>query len=189
MPIELESKVRVPSHERVRAQLRAAGATYVGRVLETNHIFDREDGSLRRAGCGLRVRSIELLDGEGPGATLTFKGPRQKSGFKRREELEVTIGDVGVMTSVLAALGYCKRLLFQKCRESWRMNDCLVELDEVPVFGTFVEVEGPSESVIISVLDRLELSNSELISAGYVSMLAKHAAEQGGGSREFRLES
>lgn len=178
MPIELESKVRVSSHEPIQERLRASGATYIGRVLETNRILDREDGALREAGCGLRVRSITVLDGQCPGPTLTFKGPRQKSAFKQREELEVSINDAKTMTAILVALGYRERIMFEKRRESWRLGECHVELDEVPLLGKFVEVEGPTETAIGSVLDQLELSDQDLISRGYVGMLAQRVERE-----------
>jgi adenylate cyclase class IV len=91
--IELECKVAVDSHEPVRTWLREAGAKYVGRVLETNRLFDRADRSLMSGGCGLRVRSVEILDGAGPQSTLTLKGPLQAGVYKRREEIEVAVGD------------------------------------------------------------------------------------------------
>lgn len=172
MPIELECKVRVPSLVPIRDRLRAAGAKYVGRVLETNRLFDRPDGSLQQAGCGLRVRSVEVLDGRGPAASLTYKGPRTPSMFKRREEIEVDIGDSEAMTEVLHALGYTERVVFEKRRESWLLGPCRVELDELPKLGTFVEVEGPDEAAIRTGMGALGFSESGSIKQGYVSMVA-----------------
>jgi len=63
MALEIEAKFRVASHEPVRVALRGQGAALIGRVMETNTTFDRPDGSLRRAGCGLRVRSSRAEDG------------------------------------------------------------------------------------------------------------------------------
>ena len=65
MPVELECKIRVASHAPLREKLRSAGARRVGSVMETNTLFDRPDCSLQRDGCGLRVRSTVVLDGEG----------------------------------------------------------------------------------------------------------------------------
>ena len=50
MPFETEAKLRVDAHEPVRDRLRAGGATFIEKVIETNVIFDRPDGSLRRQG-------------------------------------------------------------------------------------------------------------------------------------------
>lgn len=171
--MELESKVRVESHDEIRRRLRAAGGHYVGRIQETNRIFDDAAGRLRASGRGLRVRSVEVLDGTGPGATLTYKGPRRPGALKCREEREVSIDDAGAAVSILEALGYRQRIVFEKRREQWRLRGCRVELDEVPTLGCFVEVEGPTEEVIVEVMAQLGLSREDHLSAGYVAMLAE----------------
>jgi adenylate cyclase, class 2 len=139
--VELEAKIKVDSHDDVRASLRRAGATFVGRYVEQNTIFDRADGSLRRSGCGLRVRSVETVEGERMDATCTFKGPVQASEYKRREEVETRVADAEGLVRVLVAVGFESAVTFEKRRESWRLDGCRVELDDVPLLGTFVEVE------------------------------------------------
>ena len=172
MPVELECKVRVEDHSGVRAGLKRAGATCVGRVLETNRLFDGANGSLRLSGCALRVRTTTVIDGSGPGSTLTYKGPRQAGPFKRREEIEVVVEDAVAMVNILGALGLAERFLFEKRRETWTLDACTVELDEVPRLGRFVEVEGPDEGAIRSVLRRVGLEGAASIRESYVSMLA-----------------
>ncbi|MFQ5423160.1 MAG: class IV adenylate cyclase [Phycisphaerae bacterium] len=172
MPVELECKVRVEHHTEVRAGLKRAGATWVGRVLETNRLFDRADGSLRSSGCALRVRTVTVLDGSGPDSRLTYKGPQQAGSFKRREEIEVVVEDAAAMVDILGALGLAERFLFEKRRETWALDACTVELDEVPGLGRFVEVEGPDEDTIHRVLGRVGLNGAASIRESYVSMLA-----------------
>lgn len=185
MSVELECKVAVPDHEPVRRALKAAGATFVGRVLEVNRLFDRSDGSLVASGRGLRVRSTTALEGAAPGATLTYKGPRQSSTFKLREEIEVGVDDAVSMANVLGALGFIERFRFEKRRESWRMAPCLIELDELPVLGWFVEVEGPDEATIRRVLQQLGVERVEPIRESYVTLLSAGADATGSGVVEF----
>ena len=174
MAIELECKVRVESLATVRERLKAAtGAEFVGRVLEENRLFDREDGSLRRAGCGLRVRSTRVVEGTAQSPTLTYKGPRAPGPFKRREEIELQIADAATMGEILHALGYSERVIFEKRRESWRLPPCRVELDELPRLGTFVEVEGPSEAAVREALTTLAIADREPVSQTYVSMVVE----------------
>lgn len=175
MPTELEAKIPVDSHDALRSALRNAGAAYVGRVLETNHLLDRADCSLRDTGCGLRVRKIEILDGDGPGATMTFKGPKQSGEFKKREEHETPVADADATLAILRGLGYTRELVFEKRRETWRMGDCTIELDELPVLGRYVEVEGPSSRAIQDVLKALNLDATKSITESYVAMLAEKA--------------
>jgi len=187
--IELEIKIRVESHESIRAALRDAGAEYVSHVLETNRLLDLPDGALLKAGCGLRVRSVDVLDGDGPKTTLTYKGPREAGPVKRREELEVAVEDAAAMTSVLKALGYGERIVFEKRRESWRMDDCRVELDEVPLLGTFVEIEGPTEASIEAVRQRLGLAGHAIEPRTYVALLTERGDDDAADPRVFRFES
>ncbi|MBK8270734.1 MAG: class IV adenylate cyclase [Planctomycetes bacterium] len=187
MPTELESKLRVDSHEPVREKLRAAAAAYVGRVKETNRILDTDDGRLLNSGCGLRIRRVEILDGNGPKATVTFKGPRVVGKFKQREEWETQLDDADAMTAILAALGFKDRILFEKRRETWRLGECTIELDDVAQLGLFVEVEGPSESAIDAVLALIGLDGDSPIHESYIALLMKGENIAQGETRSFRF--
>lgn len=187
MPTELESKMKVDSHQTTRDRLRDAGAVYVGNVLETNRILDRPDGHLLRTGCGLRIRRIRILEGAGPRDSITFKGVKIPGKFKQREEHETQIDDADALSAILAALGYSDKIVFEKRRESWRLNTCTVELDELPQLGFFVEVEGPSESEVESTLIRLGLSDQQSITDSYVALLMAGRAPLTSQIVEFRF--
>jgi adenylate cyclase class 2 len=187
MPHEIEAKLKVPSHEPVRRRLREVGAERLGAAVETNVILDRGDGSLRKQGCGLRVRSARSVDGPGTVATLTFKGPRQPGALKIREEIEVEVADGERLLNLMKALGLVEVLWYQKRRESWRMSGCRVELDEPPHLGLFVEIEGPSESAVFAARAELGLEHTELVHASYVSMLVSYCEREGISDRRLRL--
>ncbi|RME41826.1 MAG: CYTH domain-containing protein, partial [Planctomycetota bacterium] len=161
MAQEIEAKFRVSSHDPVRARLQACGAKPLGCVLERNRIYDRQDGSLRAAGCGLRLRTISQEDGTSGQGTLTFKGPVGPGPFKSREEIETGITDPAALEAILDRLGLLPILVYDKRRESWAWNGCRIELDEVPRLGRFVEIEGPDEKTIAAVRDRLGLGRAD----------------------------
>jgi len=171
MPVETEAKLRVSSHEPLRARLLALGARRVGSVLETNHIFDSPTRSLLANDQGLRVRRIETIDGAGEPATLTYKGPRDAGLLKRRREIELVISDAEAARAMLAALGFQEVLTFQKRRERWRLEACRIELDELPHLGCFIEVEGPDVQNVQDVLERLGLGNETIVPQSYIAML------------------
>ncbi len=179
MPLEIELKVRVESHEPLRMRLRAEGAEFVATVLESNRIYDRPEGSLRRAGCGLRVRSSRVLEGSGGGAKMTFKGPATRGVFKTREEVEVRVDDADAAGELLERLGFTRRLEYEKRRERWRLGECIVELDEPARLGLFVEIEGPGDKVIRNVQERLGLGSFEHVSTSYVEMAVRYCEEHG----------
>jgi len=186
MPLEIETKLRVDSHEPVRERLRAEGAARLGQVMERNRIFDRPDGSLRAEGCGLRVRSARNeVDGE-THATLTFKGPVRPGAMKSREEIEIRIDDAEAAAELLTRLGFVVILDYDKRRESWSLGDCVVELDEPPALGLFVEIEGPDEAGIRRVQQSLGLESAPPERSSYVRMLVERA-RAGGEPGRFRL--
>ncbi len=78
----------------------------------------------------------------------------------------------------LKALGFEQVLLFEKDRESWEIEGCKVELDTLPEFGTFVEIEGPSEEEVRAVQGRLGLGD---LGAGAGEGTAKWWGEHLGG--------
>ncbi len=185
MATEIELKVRVDSHESVRERLKALGGEYVGTVIERNTMLDRSDRSLRAAGCGLRVRATTVLDGKNPGSKITFKGPSQSSTLKWREEVEAKVENGDDAIAVLERLGFSRSVEYHKKRERWRLDDCVVELDEPAKLGLFVEIEGPGEESIRRVQQRLGLESSHHISSSYVDMTVRYCEEHG--IRDCRL--
>jgi adenylate cyclase class 2 len=183
MGVEIEAKMKVDDLQAVRLLLHHHGAKPLGRHLETNIFFDTPDRSLLARDEGIRLRrSRDVVSGREE-YVLTSKGPRQQGELKSREELETTVGDIQAMTAILARLGFVQTFSFEKKRESWQLEGCHVELDELPVFGTFVEVEGPSEQVVQRVRDLLGLRDVPLVKPSYIAMVAKYLEEQGGGAR------
>ncbi len=51
------------------------------------------------------------------------------------------------------------------------MDECLVELDELPQLGCFVEIEGPDEEAVMSVRDVLHLDDRPLVNKSYSAMV------------------
>ncbi len=188
MSLEIELKIKIDDPAPLRDRLAACGATPVSRVAEENHIFDRADQSLYAAGCGLRVRATTDLDTPGPQAgTLTFKGEQQPGPYKARTELEVGVDRPATACAILEALGYVRVLFFEKRRETWRLGDCTVELDEVPRLGWFVEVEGPTEAVVTATAQTLSLDVQRAIKDTYIALLIDDATATGRSNQDIRF--
>ncbi len=171
MALEIECKYRVESHEPIRRTLANAGGHCDGRFRETNHIYDTTDSALRRAGCGLRLRIWEPESGGDSITELTYKGPIQPGSMKSRDEQEVIVSDAGQMQAILGSLGFVEVLRYRKSRERWRLDDCRIELDDLPLLGLFVEIEGPNEHAIEHVAARLSLPLADRVTETYIPML------------------
>ena len=187
MPVEIEAKMSVESFDPVRARLRDAGAAGPVEHFELNTFFDTEDRSLLAADEGLRLRLDRVVSSGSEKHIITYKGPRQLAALKSREELEVEVSHAEAATQLLERLGYLRTLSFEKRRESWELDRCKVELDELPHLGKFVEVEGPDEASVMRVRERLGLASRPLIKSGYISLLMSYLQERGKATKEVRF--
>ncbi len=183
MPVEIEAKLSVPGFDDVRAILKSIHATSAGSCHETNIFFDSEDRSLLAADKGLRLRKRVSDDDGEVKFIITFKGPRKHGALKSREELELEVATDRDAIALLGAIGYARVFSFEKRRESWTIDGCNVELDELPALGNFVEIEGPNEAAIMKVRETLKLSNRPLVKASYVALLMTSLQEHGDTSR------
>ena len=179
MAIELEAKMRVADLEPVRARLRAAGATGGARVLEVNAFLDTRDKTLLNRDSGLRIRHTRDLGSGDEKDVVTFKGPMQSGQLKRREETEFVVSDGEAARTVFSRLGCEPQLMFEKRRETWRLDGCTVELDELPQLGTFVEIEGPDDATVLRVREMLGLKDEPLVKTGYAHLVSKWLRDHG----------
>jgi len=177
MPLEIELKVRLPQPHNARERLKTLGATWRGRVLEHNQIFDTPDHKLRAAGCGLRIRAAVPLDPNVQSSAtsiLTFKGPRRAGELKIREEIETEIRDAAALRTILNRLGFHEVIGYEKRRESWSLARCEITLDELPRLGWFAEIEAPDPNAIPVVRGQLGLEQAEVVQESYVELAAQH---------------
>jgi len=188
MPNEIEAKMKVEDFGEIRQRLRALSARRVGSEMETNTFFDTPDGSLVREGKGLRVRDSRDRQTGKERHIVTFKGPQQKGELKSREEIEFPVDDGQSAMALLKAIGFEQVLSFEKRRETWELDDCEVVLDELPILGTFVEVEGPDETAVLRLREKLGLGAIPLISTGYATMLSRHLDSSGQPGRTIRFD-
>ncbi|MCF7954885.1 MAG: class IV adenylate cyclase [Phycisphaerae bacterium] len=177
MDHEIECKVKVDSHADVIARLGEIGAEFVGSFLLRDAYFDFAGDELKTADRGLRIR--RQIGDEGEKVIVTYKGPREDNPFKSRQEIETTVGEFDFMSQILLALGMKKNIVIEKKRDIWLYGDCEVCLDELPLLGTFVEVEGENADKISKVLEALSLSGLEHIDDGYARLIKNKLKELG----------
>jgi adenylate cyclase class 2 len=173
MPIEIEKKYRLTAErlEPLRQRLKEAGAEGRGSAeFEENVIY---------TGPGLdparRVLRLRRKEGR---TVFTFK--ERDSGtspVKRQREEETEVADAGALAAILEALGYRPALVYEKRRETWRVAEVEVVLDELP-FGLFAEIEG-EEARILEVEKLLGLDGAEAEHAPYPELTLRHGRKRG----------
>jgi len=182
MRTEIEAKLKVDSIDRVAAGLELVGAEFVHQLIQTDYYFDDAEKSLTKADSCLRLRCESA--GNTEKIFLTFKGPREKTTFKKRQEIEIEVKDADSTEKLLLALGYVKALVFEKRRQLWRLGDCEIALDELPLLGEFVEIEGLDERTIENVRKKLKLEEFPHIPDSYATLMANELDRQGIQKRE-----
>jgi adenylate cyclase class 2 len=175
--MEIEAKIKVPSHDSVLAALRKAKARFVSTVVQTDTYFDTAKGELRAGDSGLRIREIKPIKGP-VDCVVTFKGPRAKGKYKSRPEHETSVGDAAAVAQLFKGLGLSPVVTIQKRRSRYHVGRCNVELDELPLLGAFVEIEGPSEAAIGRVIKKLGIEGPH-IHESYLALVTANPKAKG----------
>lgn len=191
MAIEIEAKMRLHHPDALIARLEELGATLTHQLSETNSYFDTANGSLKSTDQGLRTR-VEVANAGTPDETITtritHKGPRTMGKLKSRVESELDVDNARDAALLLGALGYHHVLSFEKRRIRYELDGCNVELDELPIIGRFLEIEGSSEDAVIAVRAKLGLADEPIIRSSYIAMLKTHQQESHSSESMIKFE-
>jgi adenylate cyclase class 2 len=165
--LEVEVKFLVSDLDPIRQRLLGTGASLVKqRVYELNIRYDNAWQGLLRQGKLLRLRQDKA-------ARLTFKGnPEEtiRSEARVREEFETEVGDFDTLAAILERVGFERQQIYEKYRETFKLGDVEVVLDEMP-YGDFVELEG-DEAALREAADKLGLDWDKRILANYLALMA-----------------
>jgi adenylate cyclase class 2 len=171
MCTEIEAKLKVDSLEEIEHKLAELGADFLAEQLQADYFFDDVNATLTKSDRCLRLR--KQMIGKNESFFLTYKGAKEKSNLKKRQEIEFEIKDADSVRKLLSGLGYEEVLVVEKKRRLWQLGDCEVALDQLPLIGDFVEIEGPDEEKIANTQDKLGLSDLSHITESYASLVAK----------------
>lgn len=141
MAVEVEKKFRLSDKQRnsLRKRLSGLGAACEGEEFEENTLYNGEALELGRA--VLRLRRV------GERAILTYKERiGNRTDIKEQLEKETAIGNADEMEFILEALGLYPIIIYEKRRETWRLGETEIVIDELP-FGLYMEIEGEEKSI------------------------------------------
>jgi adenylate cyclase class 2 len=170
--LEREIKLQFESTDAARAAVLATGATPLhGRRLQEDCLLDTTNDDLRRRRSALRVRQ------DGGRCLLTFKGPVQSATLKIREEVETIVGDGMLLMRILEELGFHVWFRYEKYREEFALDDCIIAIDETPV-GVFVEIEG-GDGGIAAAAQLLGRGPGDYVLDSYRGLFVRHCEQLG----------
>jgi len=167
--IERERKYRL-SEDRVgdlRDRLVSLGQ-WLSREAEADVYFDHPRLQLAASDQRLRLR-FRGTDGS---RELTFKGPpRFDHGDKLRLEVTSELAGRGI-EEILGQLGFARIQQFVKLRESYRVGNAIVAIDEIDEVGWFCEIEALADNVSLdSVAVALGLDAADLQPRSYSELI------------------
>jgi len=168
MYVEIEVKLKVNSLDEVERKLAEFGADFQAEQLQTDYLFDDANAMLIKTDRCLRLRRQSVAGSER--FFLTYKGAKEKSNFKKRQEIEIEIIEAQSTQKLLSALGYDKVMVVEKKRRLWHLGGCSVALDRLPLLGAFVEIEGPDDKTIADVQQSLGLADLTHIAKSYAQL-------------------
>ncbi len=146
---EIEVKILEVNPAEIRKKLKALGAQkfFDG---EVHAIYlDTPDKSIKKSDMVLRVRTA------GDRVELCVKGKREKSVFKKSEEIEVTTSSFKDTLAILEMLGFHPWHESRRRRECYRLNNIKFDMDHYKTMPSFLEVEAPTEKEVETYVKKL----------------------------------
>jgi len=171
MCTEIEAKLKVDSLQEIAEKLDGLGAEFLEEQMQTDNYFDDANGVLTKTDRCLRLR--RQIEGKSERFFLTYKGAKEKDNLKKRKELEIEVKDLDSTAKLLSALGYEQTLVVEKKRRIWQLGSCSVCLDELPLLGSFLEIEGPDGQEITDVQRDLGLANLPHVPESYAKLISE----------------
>ena len=140
MSKEIEAKFFVNDFASIREKLSSISATCSKpRTLMRRYTYTLVEKSNASSHEWARVRD------EGDKITMAYKLAFDTARADGTEEIEIIVNDFDAAATLMSKLGFNDRLHQESYRETWKYGDFQITLDEWPVIGTFVEIEGPNE--------------------------------------------
>ncbi|MBU1261161.1 MAG: class IV adenylate cyclase [Planctomycetes bacterium] len=186
MALEIELKLKVDDFGPIKEKLKQLGAEFEGDFFQADAYYDDCEDSLINSDRCLRIRKHKNHLGEA--IELTYKGARENHRFKSRREIGLKVEKAEELAELFQELGYKEKLTFEKKRGLWEFGGCKVALDELPMLGKFVEIEGPNDNMIERAQKELGLGNLKHTPQSYAHLMEEAIAKTGSKKRRISFD-
>lgn len=156
MKPEIEAKFLDVDHDALRAKLKEIGAACEKpmRLMKRKN-YDFPDGRLGKVRGWVRLRDE---DGK---ITLSHKQLNDRT-LHGTQEVSVSVDSFGNADAFLQSIGLQSISYQETKRESWRLEEFEIELDEWPWAKPYIEIEGPTEDALKDLSKKLGLDWSNV---------------------------
>lgn len=173
---ELETRIMDINVDEIRSILLKNGAEKVKSEDQINDIYDFEDGRLLSQKGYARIRTVNDKLNNKTVYFMTTKKMLSQDRFKVMEENETIIDNKKMGEGIFKSLGLVLKESNKKYRESYKINDCLIEIDiNDKNFCPFpyLEIETTSEEKLESVVKLLGYTLNDTTSETIYEILEK----------------
>lgn len=173
---ELETRIMDIDVDKIRAILSNANAEKVKMEDQINDIYDFEDGRLLAKKGYARIRTIEDKLHNKTVYYMTTKRMLSQERFKVMEENETIIENKTMGEGIFKSLGLILKESNKKYRESYRLDDSLIEIDiNDKSFCPFpyIEIETTSEEKLENIVKLLGYTLEDTTSETIYEILEK----------------
>lgn len=147
----------------------------ISHTLQLDEYYDTSDGQLKKQDLVVRIRT------SGKKKTIALKSPRIElaSGATSRIELEFLSAEGEQVVQQLRNQNLYPNEAAEKERWTFVYKECEVALDTLPFIGSFIEIEGPSETAIHEVINLLNLTSCQVIRKNYGELMLEKFQQLG----------
>lgn len=162
MDTEIEAKFANTDHDAVRAKLEALG----GKCTQPNRLMRRvivHTPEMTAKNAFIRVRD------EGDRVTMTYK-QFDSDDITGAKEYETVVGDFDQTVAILTSGGLAPDTYQESKRETWKLGEVEIMLDEWPWLNPYIEVEGPSVELVQETAKNLGFNPEKAIYGGVANI-------------------
>lgn len=141
MNTEIEVKFLDTDHDAIRKKLQELGA----KLEQPMRLMRR---SLVEMPHHTEVRGFVRIRDEGDKITLVYKQRDDENSLYGTKEIEVEVSSFDDTVELLRAAGWPPITYQESRRETWKLGDAEIVLDEWPWIPPYIEVEAPSEKLV-----------------------------------------
>lgn len=133
----------------MRSRLRKAGAILTLPMRDMQRVTI-DTPELKKKNAFVRIRN------EGDKTTITYKQFNSLS-IDGVKEIEISVNDFDTAVMLFKEAGLAYGSLQESRRETWRLGDTEIVIDEWPWLNPYIEIEAPSEDSVILTAKNLDL--------------------------------
>ena len=147
MKNEIEVKFVNINIDDIRLRLTELGAILIQPMRDMQRVTI-DTPELKKKDAFVRIRN------EGDKTTITYKQFNSLS-IDGVKEVEITVDDFDTAVTLFKEAGLAYGSLQESRRETWKLDEVEIVIDEWPWLNPYIEIEAPSEDLVISTSEKL----------------------------------